>query len=284
MRRIVFPRALTLTLAGASGVAATLLCPGPSFAQTQPPIAATRLYPPPASSGGNQAPSSYAPPGYNVAPPSYHSALPMPASPPPPPTPFGAPAAPAPATAPSLSMPQASTTATATASPPQNQPQAPTQLAPLPVPVTAAPLPNFQPPPTPSFPLPPSANPASPPTGTYNPFTRAPAAPAPTDAATRPNIWLPRGTAVLQTLDKSDAVSATMVLKVGQSGSFGTLKISLNACVIRPPDQPSDAAAFLTITDSHPDEPGFKGWMMNAEPTASMLEHPIYDVRVIGCT
>ena len=54
--------------------------------------------------------------------------------------------------------------------------------------------------------------------------------------------------------------------------------------MIRPPDMPQDAAAFLTIIDSHPDEPGFKGWMLKSDPSLSMLEHPLYDIRVEGCT
>jgi hypothetical protein len=53
--------------------------------------------------------------------------------------------------------------------------------------------------------------------------------------------------------------------------------------VMRAADQPPDAAAFLDVTDSHPDSPGFVGWMLENEPAASMMQHPIYDLRVIGC-
>ena len=104
-----------------------------------------------------------------------------------------------------------------------------------------------------------------------------------TPAPPRPNVWVPQGTAILQALDKVNAQSATLTVKVGQSATFGSLTIAVQSCQIRPPDQPADAAAFLTITDSHPDAPGFKGWMLRSEPAISMLEHPIYDVRVIGC-
>ena len=40
---------------------------------------------------------------------------------------------------------------------------------------------------------------------------------------------------------------------------------------------------ILTITDSHADAPGFRGWMLANNPSLSMLQHPIYDVRVVGC-
>jgi hypothetical protein len=88
---------------------------------------------------------------------------------------------------------------------------------------------------------------------------------------------------VLQALDKVNAQTATLTVKVGQTATFGSLSIAVQACVVRPPDMPQDAAAFLTITDSHPDEPGFKGWMLKSDPSLSMLEHPLYDVRVAGC-
>jgi hypothetical protein len=54
--------------------------------------------------------------------------------------------------------------------------------------------------------------------------------------------------------------------------------------MVHPTDQPADAAAFLAVTDSHPDSPGFNGWMLQDEPSVSMMEHPIYDLRVTGCT
>ena len=47
-----------------------------------------------------------------------------------------------------------------------------------------------------------------------------------------------------------------------------------------------DAAAWLEISDSRraagaPDV--FRGWMFANAPGVSMLEHPVYDLRVIDC-
>jgi hypothetical protein len=53
--------------------------------------------------------------------------------------------------------------------------------------------------------------------------------------------------------------------------------------MVQPPDQPAEATAYLTITDSTPGSLGFKGWMFAQRPALSMLQHPIYDVRVTGC-
>lgn len=98
------------------------------------------------------------------------------------------------------------------------------------------------------------------------------------------NSWIPKTTAMLQALDKVNARAAVLTVKVGESGMFGSLSIAVRACAVRPPDVPADATAYLTITDKTPDAPGFAGWMLRSAPSVSMLAHPIYDVRVIGCT
>jgi hypothetical protein len=113
---------------------------------------------------------------------------------------------------------------------------------------------------------------------------QTPPQPAP-PAAPQPmqQTWLPQNTAQLQVLDKVNAQNALLTVKVGQEAQFGSLNIQVQACNNHPPDQPQDSAAFLTITDSHADAPGFRGWMLANNPSLSMLQHPIYDVRVVGC-
>jgi hypothetical protein len=141
-------------------------------------------------------------------------------------------------------------------------------VAPAQTPITTMPLL----PPAPQQPAmtqPPAAQPPS-------PQAQAPAAPP------QPS-WVPQGTAELQVLDKVNAQNALLTVKVGQEAQFGSLSIQVQACDVRPPDQPRDSAAYLTITDSHADAPGFSGWMLANDPSLSMLQHPIYDVRVLGC-
>jgi hypothetical protein len=145
--------------------------------------------------------------------------------------------------------------------------------------------PQGQPPqgPPPQGQQPPAATPAPPATGQPPAQDQGqPAAPE-QPAPPPPNPWLPQGSAVLQALDKVNAQTTTLTVKVGQTATYGSLSIAVQACMVRPPDMPQDATAFLTITDSHPDQPGFKGWMLKSDPSLAMLEHPLYDVRVIGC-
>ncbi len=115
------------------------------------------------------------------------------------------------------------------------------------------------------------------------PQSPSPAAPAAAPAQPSPPDWIPGEVAVLQVLNKVDAASQEYTVPVGQSATVGSLTIAVERCVMHPSDQPPDAAAYLMITDSHPDDPGFKGWMLATEPWVAMLQSPLYDVRILRC-
>jgi hypothetical protein len=110
-----------------------------------------------------------------------------------------------------------------------------------------------------------------------------PEAVAPPETAPPPPAWLPRSAAALVLLDKISARPVSLQVRVGQPANAGSLTIVVRACLVRPPDRPADAAAFVDVTDAHPGEPGFHGWMLSGEPSVSMLQHPIYDLRLTGC-
>ncbi len=109
----------------------------------------------------------------------------------------------------------------------------------------------------------------------------APAAAAPADPGPQ---WVPRGTAELIALNKIDARSSKLTVPVGKSVQWGSLTIAIRACDVRPPDMVPDATAWLDIQDSHRGAPGFHGWMLRDEPHLSSFEHPVYDVRLAGCS
>jgi hypothetical protein len=95
--------------------------------------------------------------------------------------------------------------------------------------------------------------------------------------------WIPKAAAELVLLDKIRAQPSTLQVKVGQSGSFGSLKIEVRSCVVRPPDQPQDAAAYLQVTDARLGGDVFHGWVLANTPSVSQMEHPLYDLRLIAC-
>jgi len=101
--------------------------------------------------------------------------------------------------------------------------------------------------------------------------------------APAPNAWEPRGGFELQALDKVSARTIVVSGRVGQTVHYASLSITVRACLVRPPDQPLDAAVYLDIEDAHPAMPRFDGWMLLSEPAVSMLEHPVYDITLKAC-
>ncbi len=98
-----------------------------------------------------------------------------------------------------------------------------------------------------------------------------------------PESWLPKGVADLAGLDKITARLTKFSVIVGQTATFGTLKIAVRGCVVRGPDQPADQAAYLDITDTRRADFGFHSWMLLSAPAVAIVEHPVYDVKLVGC-
>ncbi|HWT09505.1 MAG TPA: DUF2155 domain-containing protein [Roseomonas sp.] len=98
--------------------------------------------------------------------------------------------------------------------------------------------------------------------------------------------WVPMHSARLQALDKVTARVTILEARVGGSVAFGSLTINLRSCQGRPPEEVPDAAAWMEITDSRAaagSPPAFRGWMFANAPGVHMLEHPVYDIRVLEC-
>lgn len=118
----------------------------------------------------------------------------------------------------------------------------------------------------------------------------------------------PRSGVKLRALDKITGNSTDISAKVGQTLTFGRLKVTVKACFQAPPEDAPEAAAFLEIHATAPAGKGgvkdvaadtarmhrgpqpigpdgllFSGWMFASSPGLSALEHPTYDVWVISC-
>ena len=92
--------------------------------------------------------------------------------------------------------------------------------------------------------------------------------------------------AVLRALDKITARVSTVDAPVGETISFGTLRILVRTCRKRPPEEPPETSVFLEIRDIKPGEAPvrlFTGWMFASSPALSALEHAVYDVWVLDC-
>ncbi|MEQ8387565.1 MAG: DUF2155 domain-containing protein [Alphaproteobacteria bacterium] len=92
--------------------------------------------------------------------------------------------------------------------------------------------------------------------------------------------------ALLGGLDKVTARVSEFEAPIGEDTRFGSLRLRVERCLKRPPEEPPESAAFLVIEDVRPGEPAvrlFEGWMFASSPALSALEHPVYDVWVIEC-
>src|SRR5215467_1284441 len=96
----------------------------------------------------------------------------------------------------------------------------------------------------------------------------------------------PQAIAVLQGLDQISARMSRFEAPVGASIHFGTLLITVRDCEQSAPEDTPENAAFMQIYETPPGEDTkrlFSGWMFSSSPAISQLEHPVYDVTLLGC-
>lgn len=93
--------------------------------------------------------------------------------------------------------------------------------------------------------------------------------------------------AELRMLDKMTARVEEMDIPVGKSIQFGKLNIAVRTCKTTLPEEaPPESAAYVEVGELRPgaqDMSIFSGWMFASSPALSAMEHPIYDIWVIGC-
>lgn len=100
--------------------------------------------------------------------------------------------------------------------------------------------------------------------------------------------WIDGKSVVLQGLDKITARITTLTTSIDAPLRFGTLEFTVNRCAFRPPEEPPENVAFLTIFDRGHDpslapKPVFAGWMFSSSPAVSAMEHPVYDITLLKC-
>lgn len=92
--------------------------------------------------------------------------------------------------------------------------------------------------------------------------------------------------ATLRALDKITARVEEFDVPIEQPYKFGTIVVTVRSCRMTPPEETPEAAAFLEVNefkDGAKETPVFKGWMFASSPALSAMEHPLYDIWLIGC-
>ena len=91
---------------------------------------------------------------------------------------------------------------------------------------------------------------------------------------------------VLRLLDKVTTQIATETVLVDSQINFGTLSLSVDACLKNPSTQTPEAAGYFRVIETLGNQapiPRFSGWMFASSPALNALDHAIYDLWVMDC-
>ena len=86
-------------------------------------------------------------------------------------------------------------------------------------------------------------------------------------------------------LDKISNKLFEKTISVDSSGEIETLNIEVYACFTEPPTEISEDYVLVDVIDNFQDlnKSIYRGWMISSSPEVTPLEHPIYDLWLLGC-
>lgn len=92
--------------------------------------------------------------------------------------------------------------------------------------------------------------------------------------------------AVFAALDKVTARIKPLQIQIGETATFGALKVTPRICFTRPPTEPPLTSAFVEVDEVKLDGSEsriFTGWMYAQSPGLHAVEHPVFDVWLTSC-
>jgi hypothetical protein len=91
----------------------------------------------------------------------------------------------------------------------------------------------------------------------------------------------------LKALDKITAKTSAIRLAVGEKEFFGPLEIKALKCQLSENKDSTDTVAYLQVKDISAKDNNqvflFNGWTFASSPTLQSIDHPIFDLWIIGC-
>ncbi|MFM9850975.1 MAG: DUF2155 domain-containing protein [Hyphomicrobiaceae bacterium] len=94
-------------------------------------------------------------------------------------------------------------------------------------------------------------------------------------------------TAVFAALDKVTARIQKLEVKLGDTVTFGALRITPRTCFTRAPTEAPKTTSFVQVDEVMLDGKQnriFSGWMFAESPGLNAVEHPVFDVWLTDCT
>lgn len=92
--------------------------------------------------------------------------------------------------------------------------------------------------------------------------------------------------AVFTGLDKITGRTIDFDIYVDETVRFGTLQVTPKVCYSRPTTEAAETDGYINVDEITLDNQIkriFSGWMFAASPGLNAVEHPVYDVWLIGC-
>ena len=92
--------------------------------------------------------------------------------------------------------------------------------------------------------------------------------------------------AVFSGLDKITGATITFEIGIGQEKQFGGLLVKPDICFTREITEEPQTASFVEVIEVQLDNSRkkiFSGWMFAESPALNAVEHPVYDVWLVGC-
>ena len=92
--------------------------------------------------------------------------------------------------------------------------------------------------------------------------------------------------AIFAGLDKILGQTTTFEAKIGEEKKFGGLVVKADVCHSRPITEDPKTVAFVEVDEARTDGSRkriFSGWMFAESPGLNAVEHPLYDVWLVGC-
>jgi hypothetical protein len=93
--------------------------------------------------------------------------------------------------------------------------------------------------------------------------------------------------AVFAALDKVTGRISKLEVKLGETVTFGSLKLTPRVCYSRAPTEPPKTTTFLEVDEvllDGKEKRIFSGWMFAESPGLNAVEHPVFDVWLTECT
>lgn len=87
-------------------------------------------------------------------------------------------------------------------------------------------------------------------------------------------------------LDKITGRITSFDVAIGETAQFGALQVTPRVCYTRPATETQNTTSFTEVNEVTLQGQAkriFTGWMFAASPGLHAVEHPIYDVWLIGC-